>query len=243
MKSHAFGLTLLSLAAIFASVSAQAQNGSLTHSFVSSSGVDTNLCTLTAPCASFAQAYTKIGENGIITALDPGKYGPLTNITTGVTINGNGWAAITAPANGTGITINASAGNGDSVSLIGLAIDGGGWAYSGIVFNSGASLTIDNCTVQNLNDDETEGLGNLGGIVIQPKSGSSLTPFDFVIANTTVSNNAFAAGIYYIPSQGVTSNGIIDHVVATNNGEGAITIDNSAGGASTIAVLNSVAVG
>jgi len=33
-----------------------------------------------------------------------------------ITINGNGWAAITAPAGGTGITINA--GGGDNVSLI-----------------------------------------------------------------------------------------------------------------------------
>ena len=80
MKSHVFGFALLSAVAIVASAPAQAQNGSLTRSFVSSAGVDTNACTIAAPCATFAQAYTKVGANGIVAALDPGKYGPLDEI-------------------------------------------------------------------------------------------------------------------------------------------------------------------
>src|SRR5580692_13214781 len=101
MKSHVFGFALLIAAAVIASAPAQAQNGSLTRSFVSSSGVDTNPCTIAQPCATFARAYTAIGANGIIAALDPGKYGAI-NITTAITIDGNGWAAITAPANSNG---------------------------------------------------------------------------------------------------------------------------------------------
>jgi hypothetical protein len=91
---------------------AHAQNGSLTRSFVSSSGLDTNSCMITAPCQTFAEAYTKISANGIIAALDPGKYGPIA-ITGPVTINGNGWAAITGPATGTdtAITVTAVSGN------------------------------------------------------------------------------------------------------------------------------------
>jgi hypothetical protein len=106
MKSHVFGFTLLAVTAIIAIAPAQAQNGTLTRSFVSSAGVDTNPCTVTQPCASFAQAYTKVGADGIVTALDPGKYGPL-NIIGPVTIEGNSWASITAPANSNGISINA----------------------------------------------------------------------------------------------------------------------------------------
>ncbi len=89
MKSHVFGFARLSALAIVASAPAQAQNGTLTRSFVSSSGVDSNPCTITQPCASFAHAYTMVWANGIIAALDPGKYGPLT-ITGPVTVNGNG---------------------------------------------------------------------------------------------------------------------------------------------------------
>src|SRR3984957_5261363 len=128
MQSNVFGFTLLSIIAITVGAPAQAQNGSLSRSFVSSAGVDSNPCTITQPCATFAQAYTKIGANGIVAALDPGKYGPLT-IAGPVTINGNGWSAITATAQGSGITISAGSGK---VILTGLEIDGAGAAYSGI---------------------------------------------------------------------------------------------------------------
>src|ERR1700722_15843009 len=145
MRSHIFCFALLSAIAIVASAPAQAQNGTLTRSFVSSAGVDGNPCTIAQPCATFAQAYTKVGANGIIAALDPGKYGPI-NITGPVTINGNGWSAITGPANGSGISITAGSGN---VILTGLEIDGAGAAYNGIVFADGGTLEIADCVIRN----------------------------------------------------------------------------------------------
>ena len=185
----------LALAATLLSVQAQAQNGSLTRSFVSSSGVDTNACTITAPCQTFAVAYTKISANGIIAALDPGKYGPI-NITGPVTVNGNGWAAITAPGGGNGITINATA--SDNVQLIGLAIDGAGAGYNGIVFNSGSSLTVTDCVLRNFAYSGS-GSANGIGIWLQPTSGT----INFVITNTIVSDNGFI-GIFYLPPSGST---------------------------------------
>src|SRR5580704_4264114 len=112
MSKNAFVFPLLAtlLVCLLPTAPAQAQNGSLTRSFVSSAGIDTNACTIAAPCATFAHAYTAIAANGIIAALDPGKYGPIA-ITGPVTINGNGWAAITGPAGNTAITINAGSGN------------------------------------------------------------------------------------------------------------------------------------
>src|SRR6202034_2964727 len=133
---------------LVASLPAHAQ---LTRTFVSSSGVDTNPCTVAAPCATFAHAYSLVASNGIVAALDPGKYGPFT-ITGPVTIDGNGWAAITVPANsngsGSGITINGE--SSDNVILRGLEIDGAGQGVAaGIRFNSGASLTVTGCVVRN----------------------------------------------------------------------------------------------
>ena len=236
MKSHVLGLVLFSATAIIANTPTQAQNGLLTRSFVSSAGVDSNACTITAPCASFAQAYTKISANGIIAALDPGKYGPL-NIVGGVTINGNGWAAITAPATGVGITVNAGTGN---VILTGLEIDGTNAAYNGIVFNAGGSLTVTDCTLRNyLYDGSHASTGN--GILMAPTTG---TP-GFTITNTTVANNG-TSGIAYVPPSGSpTSNGVIDHVVANSNGSYGIVIDTSApgGGATIVSVSNSIASG
>jgi hypothetical protein len=226
MKSHVFGLALLSGTAIVASAPAHAQFGSLTRSFVSSTGSDSNLCTVTQPCQTFAQAYTKIGTNGIIAALDPGKYGPLT-ISGPVTINGNGWAAITAPAQNNGITINAGSGN---VILNGLEIDGAGAAYNGIVFNTGGSLTITNCTLQNFVSDGVD-ITTGNGILMRPTSGT----FAFTITNTSASNNGLS-GIEYFPQSGSPSaNGVIDHVVATANDFG-VSIDSAPGSLTILAI-------
>jgi hypothetical protein len=225
-------LVFLTMTLIFA-VPAQAQNGSLTRSFVSSAGVDTNACTITAPCATFAQAYTKIGANGIIAALDPGKYGPIA-ITGPVTINGNGWAAITAPANGAGITITAGSGN---VTLTGLEIDGAGAAVNGIVFNSGGNLVVRNCVLK----DFILGFGQTGygnGIWIAPASGT----ITFTIVDTIVSNSQ-NAGIAYLPLSGsATTTGVIDHVVITGNQGGGIfaSMTNASGGSAAISISNSV---
>jgi hypothetical protein len=242
VKAYLLGFTLLAIIVTAASAPAQAQNGTLTRSFVSSSGVDTNPCTITQPCATFAEAYTKIGANGIIAALDPGKYGPLTNtsaITTGVTINGNGWSAITAPAQGNGITINAGTAN---VTLTGLEIDGAGAAYNGIVFNTGTNLTVSNCVVKDIIQNGS-GDGSTGnGIWIAPTSST----VNFSIINTTVTNNQWA-GISYLPitSAATTATGTIDHVVATNNTNAGIeaALYRASGGSVTVAVSNSIASG
>jgi hypothetical protein len=235
MKSHLFGLALLSAAAVFAGAPAHAQNGSLTRSFVSSAGVDSNACTIAAPCATFAQAYTKIGANGIIAALDPGKYGPIA-ITGPVTINGNGWAAITATATGAGITI--AAGSGNNVTLTGLEIDGAGAAYNGIVFNTGGNLVVRNCVLKDFVKADFSGT-NGNGILIAPASGT----FTFTIVDTIVTNSGYAGIIYLPPSGSATATGVIDHVVATgsisNGGIGA-SMANASGGTVAISISNSV---
>jgi hypothetical protein len=233
MKSHVFGFALLSVTTIVASAPAHAQSGSLTRSFVSSSGVDSNACTIAAPCATFATAYTKIGANGIVAALDPGKYGPIA-ITGPVTINGNGWAAITAPATAAGITITA--GSGD-VTLTGLEIDGAGAAYNGIVFNTGSSLTINDCIVKDIviNNNHPNVTGN--GILIQPLSGT----VSFVITNTVASNNGSIGINYLTPNASATATGVLDHVVTANNANTGIQINTVAGnGLTTVAISNSI---
>jgi hypothetical protein len=204
----------------------------LTRTFVSSAGVDSNPCTIAAPCASFAHAYTLTQSKGIIAALDPGKYGPLT-ITYPVTINGNGWAAITGTANGNGITINAGSGN---VILTGLEVDGAGAAYNGIVFNSGSSLTVSNCIVKDfVGSNGTSG----NGIMIAPTSGT----IDFTIVNTTALNNG-SAGIHYLPASGSSAAaiGAIDHVTAANNAIGmAVDLSAASAGSAAVTISNSIA--
>jgi Pro-kumamolisin, activation domain/Divergent InlB B-repeat domain len=208
-----------------------ALNQALTRTFVSSSGADSNACTIAAPCATFAHAYSLTQPRGIIAALNPGKYGPLT-ITYPITVNGNGWAAITGTAQGNGITIDAGAGN---VILTGLEVDGAGAAYNGIVFNSGTSLTVSNCIVK----DFISGNGTSGnGIMIAPTLGT----IDFTIVNTVVLNNG-SAGVHYLPASGsATAIGAIDHVLAANNAIGvAVDLSAASGGSAAVTISNSTA--
>jgi hypothetical protein len=208
--------------------------GSLTRSFVSSTGIDSNPCTVAQPCATFAAAYAAVAAGGIVAALDPGKYGPLT-ITGAVTINGNGWSAITAPASGNGVTVSAGT---SAVTLIGLEIDGNGGAYNGIYVNSAGSLTVTNCILQNfVTSIGQPASGN--GILMQA---GSAVPFNFAITNTTVSNNGFM-GIYFNPPSGfVYANGVIDHVVANGNQGDGIIVNTSllAGGSTIIAISHAI---
>jgi len=229
---------VLVLASTMLAAPAQAQG--LTRTFVSSAGSDSNPCTVTQPCATFAAAYAAVASGGIVAALDPGKYGPLA-INGSVTINGNGWSAITAPVEGNGITINAGAGN---VVLAGLEIDSaagpdGPADSNGIVLNSAASLTVTDCILQNLGAGPVSGTPGGGyGILLQPTSGA----LDFAVANTAVLNNGVAGVVYQPPSGSPSVNGVIDHLTANANVTAGIVIDttSASGGTTVISISNSI---
>jgi hypothetical protein len=202
----------------------------LTRTFVSSVGSDSNPCTIAAPCASFAHAYSLTQPFGIVSALDPGKYGPLT-ITGPITINGNGWAAITAPSGGAGITINAPNTN-SGVQLKGLEIDGAGAGANGIVYNSGSGLTVTDCLLQFF----VGGTGAGNGILIAPTPTSG----GFRIFHTTVANNVGDGILIAAPSGTPIVGGDIEHVVAIGNTNG-IVVDTTAqaGGLAGVTIYNS----
>ena len=212
MKLHVLGLALLSAIAIIGGTPAQAQNGTLTRSFVSSSGADTNACTITAPCATFAQAYTKVGANGIIAALDPGKYGSLTIIGP-VTVNGNGWSAITGLSGNNAINITATSG---TVTLTGLELDGAGNGNNGIYLTSAlsgnATLNIRDCAISNF-------AGN--GIAVEPTAAGTYPivnlTVNLLIENTSSLNNG-GDGVYIAPAGAAQVDGTISQTTVANNG-------------------------
>src|SRR5262252_898230 len=116
------------------------------RSFVSGLGSDLNApnCTRTAPCRTFQVAHDNTIASGEITILDAGSYGAVT-ITKNISIinDGVGEAGALVSGGATGITINAGA--NDAVTLRGLTIKGlvGFGGSNGIVFNSGAFLSIE----------------------------------------------------------------------------------------------------
>jgi hypothetical protein len=202
----------------------------LTRTFVSSTGVDTNPCTTAAPCASFAVAYAAVAPNGIVAALDPGKYGSL-NIMGPVTIDGNGWAAITAPVGGNGVSVNA--GPTDNVILRGLTIDGANAAaVSGIVFNRGGSLTVTGCVVRNIGGGD-DGLDAFN-------TGSSAMAL--TVSDSAFINNA-GNGIFLLRQGSGALAVSITRTEVSGNGFDGIDADGSAGTgalALTVAVSDSV---
>jgi hypothetical protein len=233
MTRTTFIAAALALAVTLPAMPAQAAGAPRT--FVSAAGSDSNNCTNVAtPCRHLAAAFAATAADGEIYVLDPANYGSLT-ITHGVSIEGHGWASIAPVTGQAAITINAN--SGDAINIIGVVLDGTALANTnGIVFNSGGSLTVADSVVRNFGSSgQTTG----NGILLAPASG----PVSFVITNTIVSNNGFAGISYQPPSGSATTNGVIDHVVATNNQEGILIDAHNQGGGGSIkaAISNSVA--
>jgi len=118
------------------------------RTFVASYGLDTNACSVTSPCRSFATAISKTNPTGEVIVLDSAGYGPVT-ITQSVSIIAppGVYAGITVPTSTTGILVN---GSGILVRLSGLTLNGLGGGGPGINFQQGARLVVERCTIENM---------------------------------------------------------------------------------------------
>jgi len=219
----------LTLAGGLSAAPAQAQNQ---HSFVSSLGNDANNCTLAAPCRHLQAALTATISGGEIAILDTAGYngGATVTITQAVSIvNPGGFeAAIAPPSGGIGIIINA--GTNDAVSLRGLSIDGAGVGHVGIQFNTGASLTVENCIVRHMTSDGID--------FVSTTATSALTVSNSLIADNT------QIGINVSPTGSATA--MFNRIETNNNGNKGLLVDGeSSTGTNTInaTVSDSVAAG
>jgi hypothetical protein len=184
---------------------------------VSSQGLDTNNCTLAAPCRHLQAALAATIAGGEIAILDTAGYNNATTVTINQAVsivNPGGFEALIAPPSG-GIGIVITAGASDAVSLRGLSIDGGGVGLTGIQFNAGKSLTIENCVIRHVTGD---------GIFFQSTTATSA----LTVSNSLVADNA-GTGILLFPSNSATA--VFNHVETNNNGNYGILVNggNSAG--------------
>jgi len=140
------------------------------RTFVASDGLDTNPCTRTAPCRSFAIAIGQTDNSGEVIVLDSAGYGPVT-IAKSVSILAPAgvYAGISVLPGNEGVTIDSP---GVHVTLRGLTINGQG-GTRGIDLVNGAELHVDNCVVSNMGSD---------GIVLQQGLANTIT-------DTTVRGN------------------------------------------------------
>ena len=204
MSRSIFIAAALALAVTLPAVSAQAQ---APRTFVSAAGTDNSTCSFAAPCRHFQAAVNATSAGGEVDALDPAGYGPII-ISQGVTIEGQGWSYIAPPVNGNAITINAISGNViiHGVSLNGVGITG---TTTGIQFNSGASLTVQDSVVRNFTQN---------GISFLPASVSSIS-----VSRTLVSRNG-GAGILVQPQGSASATADFEQVQTQYNGATAFGI-------------------
>jgi hypothetical protein len=120
-----------------------ASGANLQRTFVSTSGLDSNLCSPDLPCRTFGAAIANTVPGGEVVAVSSGGYAPFA-IGMDVTIIGapGVHAAITVRT-GNGIEVNAGA--TDTVVLRNLYVNGLG-GDSGIVYSSGYALILEQIT-------------------------------------------------------------------------------------------------
>src|SRR5215467_2366523 len=114
-------LTPLALMAILAGGLAGEAMALPQRTFVASTGLDTNPCSLGAPCRAFGAAIAQTAPNGEVIVLDSAGYGPAT-ITQPVSIIAPPgiYAGISVTLGGAGMTVNSGSGK---VTLRGLTIN------------------------------------------------------------------------------------------------------------------------
>ncbi|CCE00950.1 right-handed parallel beta-helix repeat-containing protein [Bradyrhizobium sp. STM 3809] len=224
------GVVMTMVCAIWLALGLGAAHAQATRTWVSGVGDDANPCSRTAPCKTFAGAISKTAAGGEINTMDPGGFGAVT-ITKSIRIVAQSGVAGVLVSGTNGIVV--AAGQSDSVYLEGLVIDGVGSGLNGVLFNSGASLVVQNCKIFGFTQ---------WGVLFTPTNPGKLSISDSVI--TSNGSSASFGGVKVIGRAGATSiSGVINRTLLANNANGFLIDGTGGGGISEVTVRDSVATG
>lgn len=247
------------LAAMISLGSVSVAHAQAARTWVSGAGSDANPCSRTAPCQTFQAAYAQTSVAGIISVRDPGEFGDIV-ITHSIVLDGTGPFGDMAPATTAGIVV--AAGPTDNVILRSLSLVGSGTG-SGIRYESGRSLVIDDCHLSNFTNAidvqltaagslfvlDTTAVGNVGaGLRAEASNGGLLG----TIARSQFESNGF--GIFATGSTrlsvyestaslngtGITASTEMAGALADVNLEGVIVASNDVGIAASSTAGNAV---
>jgi hypothetical protein len=212
---------------------AQAQ---ASRTWVSGVGDDVNPCSRTAPCKTWAGAFSKTAAGGEIDALDSAGYGVLT-INKAITIDG-GPGNNASIATGASIGFNVVAAATDRVLLRNVTINGMGSGTTGIKITSAKSVTIENVSITGMVSGVARGIDaqcnsacrvlvirsrvdHSGGIgmVFQGTVAGAVTA---EVVDSSSSNNA-SHGIFAANGANVT----LTNVVSSENAIDGLVVDNN----------------
>lgn len=192
-------LRLYFCVATLAALAPMAASAQSARTFVSGNGVDSNPCTIAAPCRSFTQALAQTNSGGELIILDSAGYGPLVvNKSVSITAPEGVYGGVTVPNGGIGVSIA----NNLKVTLRGLAINGAGVGATGISVTGANSSVVDvsNCVIQGVTGNgiyvsggttvvtDTSILKNAGSAVAVRALGFGTDP-RVSLARVTLSNN------------------------------------------------------
>ena len=197
--------------------SASPASAQATRTWVSGVGDDLNPCSRTAPCKTFAGAFTKTAAGGEINCLDPGGYGAV-SINKSLTISCP-YTEGGALAGGNGITVNLPAAS-DVVFIRGLDIFGVNPPSNGVRFIGLGTLHIEDCTIRRFN------AANSRGISFQPSGAAEL-----YISNTTIAENgngATGGGVLIQPTGTGSAKVVLHNTRIRNNANNGLRVDTTA---------------
>ena len=207
-----FSLMVLIVATLVTAGAAHA----VQRTFVASTGLDTNPCSLTQPCRSFGAAIPLTNNGGDIVTLDSAGYGPVvidkpvsilvpSGVYAGVSVNG---------AQVDGIVVNIPGGGGP-VYMRGLQISGQG-GINGVRIQQGGKVIIEDTSISNF-------FASGNGHAILDNSTSPFT--ELIVRNTVIRDsdagivvdgttgsksvtiaNSFITGIFNAPCVALTDN-------------------------------------
>lgn len=200
-----------SAGALFYAAPAQAQ---AIRTWVSGVGDDTNSCSRTSPCKTFAGAISKTAAKGEINCLDPAGFGSVT-ITKSIKIDCHNVLAGISSGLTNGIVVNVAA--TDRVVLIGLDINGLGSGLDGIKMVGAGSVDVYDCTIYGF---------TLNGIAIKGTAGATT-----YVEDTVLTNNL--GGIEIAGISGALNSAVLNNVTMVRNTDYAVKVS-----ATGVAVLN-----
>jgi hypothetical protein len=203
--------------------------------FVASTGADSNPCSITLPCRSFAAAALLVDPDGEILVQDTAGYG-FVIVTKPLSIQSpyGVYAGISVFAGNDGVTINAP---GGSVRLTGVYINGQGGSI-GINVQAANKVTVEGCSVTNMASHGFSSSSSSARIVIKNSvfrdngghgvsvAGAVETTIDGVHAGRNVNTGLSIVG----------TKGTISHSVSNDNGGHGIAISGPSLSQTTIAI-------
>jgi len=213
----AFNVLTICILLVACNSLAQAQ---ATRTWVSAVGSDANPCSRTAPCQTFAGAFSKTAVNGEINVIDPGAFGTLT-VSKSISINADGNFAGVLASGTTGFLINLTTTLAldpvSSVRLRNVDINGSGSCGAGCGTRTGIrGINVSSANTRPVKviveNSVIDGFVNEG--ILVASNGA-----DLVVTDSVIRNNG-TAGIKLDSSGANLVRAAVDHTKLVFNADG-----------------------